>query len=278
MRTTERLQAAFGSVHASEEEKRKARYRVDMHRATAGRRRLSAFIQAACACTAAVLALVCFNIYRSETAYISLDVNPSISLAINDFGRVIDATAYGAESSAILESVKPAGLPYEQAVAALLDAADMQPYLMENGTLWIAVQAKNPVTETEMERAVRTAAEGALAHVQPGVDVASASVSEEVRVTAEDAGVTATRYIAIVELQEVNPGADLESYRNASIHDIREETASHVLEHAEQAAEPSDHASGASEAPAAPEGTADAPASASAQAAHHGNHHGSEHH
>lgn len=289
MRTTERLKAAFGSVRASDEEKRKARYRIDMHRASAGRRRLSAFVQAACACTAAAFALLFFNMYRSETAYISLDVNPSIALAINDFGRVIEATGYGPESDAILESVQLPGLSYEAAVSSLLDAADMQPYLASNGTLWISVQAKSPVTEMEMEQTVRLAAENALAERQRDMEVASGSVTEEVRVTAEDAGVSATRYIAIIELQEVDPGADLDSYKDAPIHDIHEETAAHILEHTGEAALPPAAQTPAAElhppeAPA-PESAAETAAAAdSASAAPppaysaQSNHHGSSHH
>lgn len=259
MRISERLKAAFGSAHATEEERRKAQYRVDVHRAATVRRRIGAIVQAACICTAGVLALVFFNTYQHETAYVSLDINPSISLAINDYGRVIKATGYGAESDRILSTVRLSGLPYEQAVSDVLDTAEMQPYFAESKTLWIAVQASNPVTEAEMERTVLAAAEQALSGREGDMAISSSSVSEEERITAEDAGVSAARYIAFVELHEANPSASLEAYKDAPIHEIHEEAASHHASAAASEEQPNDTPVPASTTPA-PEAAAPAPA------------------
>lgn len=291
MSPEDKLQAAFQSAHATDEEKRKALYRVDMHRKTTGRRRITAFVQAACAGAACVFGLVCFNIYRSETAYISLDVNPSISLAINDYGRVIEATGYNASSSEILETVHVDGRTYEEAVREVISTPGMQYYLTENPTVWIAVQARSPLREAEMERSVLAAAEGALAESVQGVSVEARSVSEEVRITAEDAGVSATRYVAIAELQEVDPDASLDSYRDAPIPAIHEQTAAH---HAQASADhdeehvlvPEDTQAEQPPAPAAeepavqePPEQAAAPNSAATAGGHgHGYHHGYGHH
>lgn len=291
MSPEDKLQAAFQSAHATDEEKRKALYRVDMHRKTTGRRRITAFVQAACAGAACVFGLVCFNIYRSETAYISLDVNPSISLAINDYGRVIEATGYNASSSEILETVHVDGRTYEEAVREVISTPGMQYYLTENPTVWIAVQARSPLREAEMERSVLAAAEGALAESVQGVSVEARSVSEEVRITAEDAGVSATRYVAIAELQEVDPGASIDSYRDAPIPAIHEQTAAH---HAQASADhdeehvlvPEDTQAEQPPAPAAeepavqePPEQAAAPDSAATAGGHgHGYHHGYGHH
>lgn len=226
----ERLKSAFGSVHAPDEAKQKALYAVNAHRKNTVRRRISSAVQITCACVTAVLVIVCLNIYGSETAYISLDVNPSISMAINDYGRVITATAYGAESQRVLDSIRVDGKPYLEAVETVITASDMEPYLQSDRTVWIAVQAKNPLKEAEMEQTVEAAVQSALASSHPDMDIAHHAVSEEVRVTAEDAGVTATRYIAISELQAVDPSASIDSYRHTAIWEIHEQTASHHAE------------------------------------------------
>ena len=223
----ERLKSAFGSVHAPDEAKQKALYAVESRRKNTVRRRIAAGLQIASACVAAVLALVCFNIYGSETAYVSLDINPSMSLAINDFDRVIEATAYGPEAERLLQTVHVDGLPYAKAVEQVMGTSDMAPYLSPDRTVWIAVQAGNPAKEAEMEQAVQAAVEAALSEHHADMAIAGHAVTEEVRVTAEDAGVTATRYIAIVELQEVDPSASIDSYRHSSISEIQDETASH---------------------------------------------------
>lgn len=291
MALTEKIKTAFGSVRASSEEKRKAVYGVEMHRRHTFRRRLGAIVQWACVCTAAVLALVFFSVYGNETAYVSIDVNPSISLAINDFGRVIEARGYGTESEQILDTVRVTGQPYGKAVSELLAASDMQPYLASNTTLWIAVQASNPAREAEMEQTVTAAAQSVLAANQPSMEIASSAVSEEVRTVAEDAGLSATRYIAIIEIQEVDPSARIDDLRDEAIHDLLEEAASH---HEMQAAEipassaepagtpaPAETPKPVQQTPALPAET-EVPAAPAQPAApgHHGHeyHHGGGHH
>lgn len=218
---TDRFKRALSSVGAPEDLKRKALDAIHARgqKASGHRRYLRAAI-ASVACAAAILAFTGFRISRIETAYVSLDVNPSISLSINSYGRVIDARAYGTGSEEVLEGAAVKNEPYESAVRNLLDAGTMQPYLDANQDLWIAVQADNPETEAQMESTLETVATQAMHDSHPGVSVNASTVTQELRATSENEGMTATKYIAILELQELDETATMDAYRESSVGEI----------------------------------------------------------
>ena len=46
-----------------------------------------------------------YSVYSRPVSYISIDVNPSIELAVNRFDRVVSATGYNADGEDILQHV-----------------------------------------------------------------------------------------------------------------------------------------------------------------------------
>ena len=79
----------------------------------------------------------------------SIDVNPSIELAINRLGRVVSANAYNEDGQKILEQVKLKNLPYPKAVGLLLDFETAENYLSENSLLVFTVVSENAETVTQ---------------------------------------------------------------------------------------------------------------------------------
>jgi hypothetical protein len=186
-------------------------------------RRLSLAAAAICA----VLAFAGLNLYHRETAYISMDVNPSLALSINDYGRVIRVSAYNREAERIADGLPLKNMDYREAVDMLLHSEALRPYLANYPDMWVAVQANDPRKEAAMEQAVQDAVADTVRRHHANISVAYCSVSEQTRADAEAHGVSAAKYQAIIELQELDPAAMVEHYRHNSIHEINQAIESH---------------------------------------------------
>ena len=80
--------------------------------------RRAAIALAACLALTAV-GLIGSRLYFEETAFVGIDVNPSIELGINRFDIVVSAKAYNEDGEALLRDVSVTGKPYDSAVATL---------------------------------------------------------------------------------------------------------------------------------------------------------------
>ena len=76
-------------------------------------RRMKWAVSLACLLLFATSGLGGYSLYYTEAAVISIDVNPSIELDINRWGKVVDQTTYGEESETVLQSLSLKHLEYE---------------------------------------------------------------------------------------------------------------------------------------------------------------------
>lgn len=83
-------------------------------------------------------------LYAIPTSYISMDVNPSIELGVNRYGRVVAAEAYNQDGQDILGRFSLKNKPYVQAVSNLLEDEVYRGYLTENATLVFTVISDSP--------------------------------------------------------------------------------------------------------------------------------------
>lgn len=84
------------------------------------------------------------SVYRRPVSYISIDVNPSIELSVNRFGRVVSAEAYNEDGSGVLEQVPLKNVSYMQAVNRLLNDDKYNRYLEQDGVLVFTVISEQP--------------------------------------------------------------------------------------------------------------------------------------
>lgn len=83
-------------------------------------------------CTLAVLVLtLCsgYVVYNTPVSYISIDINPSVELALNRFDRVVSVDAYNDDGIRILQSVPLKGKNYVDAIDLLLENEVLKEYL-----------------------------------------------------------------------------------------------------------------------------------------------------
>lgn len=92
---------------------------------------------------AACLVLVAFGVggyaIATPTAYVGIDVNPSIELGINRFDHVVEAKAYNDDGQAVLDQAQVRGMAYADALAAIESAMADQGYLAQDSVIEVNV-------------------------------------------------------------------------------------------------------------------------------------------
>ncbi len=218
-----RIQNAFDGINA--EEKLKQSTSSFLHSKVYAKKRAGFARYAAAFAAVAILFAAGFagyNTYYSEAGVVDIDVNPSIAMGFNDFGRVISTHAYNDEGSAVLENVDIRHKSYTEALEILIAEMTEAGYVKDRGMVTATLQTQNSQSEPEMLNAMKTCIDAALPQenseaIEKEVYAVDSATKEE----ALEENLTPAKYIAIVELQEVDPTATFETCRNSSIGEIK---------------------------------------------------------
>ncbi len=87
-----------------------------------------------------------YAVYSRPVSYISIDVNPSIELAINRFDTVVSAKGYNADGQDILQHIPLKNISYVQAIDRLLQDAYYSRFLKRDSQLVVTVVSKHSDT------------------------------------------------------------------------------------------------------------------------------------
>ena len=72
------------------------------------------------------------QVYNTETALVGIELNPSIELGLNRFGRVIDTRALNTDGAAVLADVSLIGKSYNEAMALITQSEVFLSYVKED--------------------------------------------------------------------------------------------------------------------------------------------------
>ena len=95
---------------------------------------------ASAACVAAML-IVGGVLYTTQTAYISIDVNPSIELSLNRFDRVLKAVPKNEDARRVLSGIDLDHLKYSDALQKIVEAERALGYLDEGAAMVLPSRA-----------------------------------------------------------------------------------------------------------------------------------------
>lgn len=136
------LREAFKPIHATDSLKQNTNAFV--HSVILRRQRKNrAPMRVALACCAALVVVVCgvggYQAYQAPVSYISVDVNPSVELALNWLDRVVGTTAYNNDGALILQNLNLNHKSYTEAVELLLADETFAGYLSGDSLLSFTV-------------------------------------------------------------------------------------------------------------------------------------------
>jgi hypothetical protein len=220
------LRDALNKVHAEDALKRKTSefLRAEIAGRERGGLRFRPRLAAVCAVFTLFVIIGGFSAYFMPTTHIDFDVNPSVGLTLNRFGIVIDAAAYNDAGAEILQSVNIKNRTYAEAFRTLLDTFISSGYLREDGLVSATVQTNSKDREAIVIDKLTDIVDLSLSghHISAEIDLFP--VDAEVMNTAHGHHMTPAKYIAITELQAVDPTATFEGCAEHSIGEIRELT------------------------------------------------------
>ena len=109
---------------------------------------------------AACVALVLFGTgavwaVATPTAYVGIDVNPSIELAVNRFDGVVGARSYNEDGAEVLDGLDVVGMGVGQALGAIGDELDELGYLTPDATVSVTVSCDDEGQYGSIESASR---------------------------------------------------------------------------------------------------------------------------
>lgn len=161
-----------------------------------------------------------YDVYYTEAAAISIDLNPSIELSINCFGRIVQAKAFDEKSSQLLEELSLTHLTYQEALEKFLSNPDMEQYLTTGTVVSVTLETEKQDEErwlTNLENCVTKVLNDHHSDVTAEYGCTTSSVRQE----AHHQGMTMGKYSAIQDIMEEESEATLEEFRDMDIDEIK---------------------------------------------------------
>lgn len=176
---------------------------------------VTALLPAACAVIFIVMGGLGYSWIRRPVSYVSMDVNPSIELALNRFDRVVSVTAFNMEGQDIVKGLSLRWKHYADAIHTVIESEGMRTYL-EDGEELVLTVAADESHKNELERGVRRCA-GHIGHDCHNADADISTVSQ-----AHECGLSLGKYNAYLELLEYDSTFSADDCKSMSMARIRE--------------------------------------------------------
>ncbi|MCX7709742.1 MAG: anti-sigma factor domain-containing protein [Clostridia bacterium] len=160
--------------------------------------------------------------YYTPYSYINIDINPSVEITSNIFNRIIRIEALNEDGQKIIKEVVFENKSIEDGVDLILDRAAEEGYLTgeaKNDVL-ITVSGKSDEKTTEIRKKLEESAKTELQTEKVKAEVMVENVNIQRHDDARKAGVSPGKMLLIERLQEVNPQAKMEEYKNAPVKEI----------------------------------------------------------
>ncbi len=167
----------------------------------------------AAACFAVIFGIKGYSVLNTAVSYISIDVNPSIELALNKFDNVISAAAYNDDGAVILENINLKGKSYTEAVDTLLTDDEFISYTDEDSKLDFTVVSDD-------QNRIIEGIQGCHSYGQYNGSCHEAS--REMMSEAHSHGLSLGKYRAYLELSEYDSSVTAEDCQNMTMHQIHE--------------------------------------------------------
>ena len=217
MKEKEKLKAAFDQVRAEEELKERTKEYLSEKVYARKKKRNSPLRNFAAAAACALLVFLAGGsyLYFTPTAYISVDVNPSLELGINRFDRIVSVIGYNEDGRALADNLSIKYMDYTDALKSLLEDQDMEVYLTDDADVVLTVAGEDESQSSQILQNIESCmSQHKNVHCHTGD-------SEEIH-SAHDAGLSFGKYQAWEILQELDADVTLEEVQDMTMTEIRD--------------------------------------------------------
>jgi len=160
---------------------------------------------------------------KTPVAYVSMDINPSVELAVNVFDKVVSVEAYNEDGKNILEGTNLVNAKVEDAVSTVISNAISEGYIKEDGSsaIEITTATDKEKVAAELDETLKEAADETLSDNNKEAKVETENVALARRDEARKLGITPGKLNLIQKLQELDPAITVEDYKDSSVKDIQ---------------------------------------------------------
>lgn len=155
----------------------------------------------------------------APTAFVDIDINPSIQLQLNSADEVVAAEGINEDGARLLLDASLDGLPYERALRTLIASDAIAPYLDGDAFVSVSVSSSNEA----QQQALTMTSETCLADGPYQVDCRG--VSRQLYDEAHGHGMGCGRYAAAVELTQLDPTVSVEDCASMTMRELRDRIA-----------------------------------------------------
>ncbi|MDE7312727.1 MAG: hypothetical protein K2N87_14075 [Eubacterium sp.] len=185
----------------------------------------------AAACILAVLLLGAggYSWFLAPVSYVSIDVNPSVELALNKLDRVVSVTAYNKEGKELLEGMSLKGKKYTQAISLIVKSDVLRQYLTPAEDLVLTV-----ASDSSRESSLMAGVGRCSSQIRHGCR--SVSVDLDTAADAHSNGLSVGKYSAYLKLAQYDDSVTIDECKNMSMSQIHcrilahEHSAGHGME------------------------------------------------
>ncbi len=155
-----------------------------------------------------------WQLYFKPVSVISIDINPSLELDVNRFDRVVDVKEYNEDGEKLAESLKILFMNYEDALEEIMDNESVQDYLAQDQVMSIVVAGED-------EKKTQTVYSNVEECTQGQENTHCYHADSEVLEDAHASGLSYGKYMAYLELKELDPDIPPGDVQRMTMREIR---------------------------------------------------------
>lgn len=217
MRSTDkRIKEAFDQIHADEEMKERTKQFLKEKTDGYKKKRIRSYRTwiPAVVCMAVFLIAGGYWSFFLPTAAIQIEVNPSMELEVNRFGKVLSLEGKNEDGEKLARELNLRFMDYDEAVDEILQNEQIATLLNQNEILSLVVVGENKQSQDMMAFVEE------LEQTQHNIDCCH--VTEREAEEAEEAGLGYGKYRAYLRLKELDPDVTAEEAGQMSMKEIYE--------------------------------------------------------
>lgn len=210
-----KIQQAFDNIQADTQLKESTRQFLYANRRKKARRKTGLILTLACMVLSFTAGMWGYSWFQTPVSYVSIDVNPSMELALNSLDRVVSAYSYNTQGSEILNGLSLNGKKYTDAIKTIMESSAMNTYLTADPELVFTVAS-------DKNREVILEAGAADTSRQMGHDCHSVCTDIETAALAHDSGLSLGKYNAYLLLNQYDDTVTVDQCRDMTMSEIHE--------------------------------------------------------
>ena len=208
-----KIQQAFDNIQADPRLIESTKQALAAKRSKKARKKTGMILTLACMALSFAAGMQAYSWIQTPISYVSIDVNPSMELALNRLDRVVFTSSYNDEGAEILDGLPLKGKKYTDAIKIIMESSTMGTYLTADPELLFTV-ASDKEREITLETGITDASR------ETGHNCHSVSADMETAALAHDSGLSIGKYNAYLLLLQYGAAITIDQCKDMSISEL----------------------------------------------------------